>query len=66
MECSKGHFTYEELYGQVEYVIYRVVNGVAYYQDMAFLTWISKHKKNILQATHGSFLSIHKSLMETY
>ena len=56
MECSQDHFTYDTLDGHVGDESNGVVDGEIYYLHMIFLTWIFKHKKKDLIATHSSFL----------
>ena len=56
MEYSQDHFTYDALGGQGGGENDGVVDGIIYYRDMIFLTWISKHKKDDLHAAYDSFL----------
>ena len=58
MECSQDHFTFDALGGQGGGENDRVVDGFICYYGMFILTWISKHKKEDLHATYGSFLFI--------
>ena len=66
MEYPQDHFIFDALYGKRGGEEDEVVDGDIYYCDVLFLSWVSKHEGEDLQAALGSFLfiEVYQTIME--